>query len=47
MPSLTIIVMFLGSIPVAFVTAWAFALWAAVPLLTRVLWRLLVTRHLL
>ena len=33
--TLTIIVMFLLSIPVAFFTVWAFALWAAVPLLTR------------
>jgi hypothetical protein len=32
---LTVIVMFLVSIPVAFVLAWAFALWAAVPLVTR------------
>jgi uncharacterized membrane protein len=39
--SLTIIVMFLLSIPVAFFTAWAFALWAAVPFLTRAIrWRL-------
>lgn len=33
--SLTIIVMFALSIPVAFFTAWAFALWAAVPLVVR------------
>lgn len=41
-PSLAIVAMFLVSIPVAFVTAWAFALWVAVPLLTR-----LVRRRLL
>jgi uncharacterized membrane protein len=39
-PSLILIVMFLVSIPVAFVTAWAYALWAAAPLLTLVLQRL-------
>jgi uncharacterized membrane protein len=39
--SLTIIVMFLLSVPIAFFTPWAFALWAAVPLLTRAIrWRL-------
>jgi hypothetical protein len=39
--SLTIIVMFVLSVPVAFFTAWAFALWAAVPFLTRALrWRM-------
>ena len=32
---LTIIVMFALSVPVAFFTAWAFALWGAVPLVTR------------
>jgi uncharacterized membrane protein len=40
--SLAIVAMFLVSIPVAFVTAWAFALWVAVPLLIR-----LVRRRLL
>lgn len=40
--SLAIVAMFLVSIPVAFVTAWAFSLWVAVPLLTR-----LVRRRLL
>jgi uncharacterized membrane protein len=39
--SLTIIVMFVLSVPVAFFTAWAFALWAAIPLLIRALrWRM-------
>ncbi|HEX7161325.1 MAG TPA: hypothetical protein VF223_08830 [Trebonia sp.] len=39
--SLTIIVMFVLSVPVAFFTAWAFALWAAVPFLARALrWRM-------
>jgi len=38
--SLTIIVMFVLSVPVAFFTVWAFALWAAVPLLIRAIrWR--------
>jgi hypothetical protein len=38
---LTTIVMFALSVPVAFFTAWAFALWAAIPLLTRVVrWRM-------
>jgi uncharacterized membrane protein len=35
LPLLTVIVMFLVSIPVAFVSSWAFALWAAVPLVSR------------
>jgi hypothetical protein len=30
---------FLVSIPVAFVTPWAYACWAAGPLLQRVIWR--------
>jgi uncharacterized membrane protein len=34
-PSVTIIVTFLVSIPVAFFSPWAFALWAAVPVITR------------
>ena len=35
--SMNIVVTFLLSIPVAFVTPWAYALWAAGPLMTRVL----------
>jgi uncharacterized membrane protein len=35
--NLALIAMFLVSIPVAFVTGWAFALWGAAPLITRVL----------
>jgi uncharacterized membrane protein len=43
---LTLIVMFLLSIPVAFVTVWAFALWIAVPVLSPVVRRLLASgRH--
>ena len=38
--SVAIIIAFLVSIPVSFFTEWAFALWATVPLLTRVLRRL-------
>ena len=38
--SLAIIIAFLVSIPVAFFTEWAFALWATAPLLARVLRRL-------
>jgi uncharacterized membrane protein len=39
--SLTIIVMLVLSVPVAFFTVWAFALWAAIPLLTHALrWRM-------
>jgi uncharacterized membrane protein len=34
-PYLAVIVSFLVSIPVAFITAWAFALWIAVPLTSR------------
>jgi uncharacterized membrane protein len=38
--SFTVIVMFALAIPVAFFTAWAFALWAVIPLLIRaVRWR--------
>ena len=38
--SLTIIVLFALSVPVAFFTIWAFALWAAVPLVIRAIrWR--------
>ena len=37
--SLSIIIAFLVSIPIAFVTPWAFALWAAGPLIARVLRR--------
>jgi uncharacterized membrane protein len=40
-PGFTFIVMFLVSIPVAFVSTWAFALWAAVPLVSRVVRRLI------
>ena len=39
-PSVAIIIAFLVSIPVSFFTGWAFALWAAIPLLVRVLRRL-------
>ncbi len=39
-PSLAVIIAFLVSIPVSFFTGWAFALWAAIPLLVRVLRRL-------
>lgn len=39
-PRLALIIMFLVSIPLAFVTPWAFALWAASPLFGRVLERL-------
>jgi uncharacterized membrane protein len=43
---LTVIVTFLVSIPVAFATPWAFALWAAVPVLPRVLRRRMTSgRH--
>ena len=43
---LALIVMFLVSIPMAFVTAWAFALWIPVPMLSPVLRRLLASgRH--
>ena len=38
-PSLAVIIAFLVSIPVSFFTGWAFALWAAIPLLVRVLRR--------
>jgi uncharacterized membrane protein len=38
-PSVAIIIAFLVSIPVAFYTQWAFALWGTVPLLVRVLRR--------
>ena len=38
--SLAIIIAFLVSIPVSFFTGWAFALWAAIPLLVRVVRRL-------
>ncbi|MGD0557857.1 MAG: TMEM175 family protein [Streptosporangiaceae bacterium] len=42
----TLIAVFLVSIPVAFVTPWAFATWVAVPVLTRVLHRRAVNgRH--
>lgn len=44
-PSLAVIVAFLVSIPVAFVTAWAFALWGAVPLFAWVLRRLAGSRR--
>lgn len=45
-PYLVICVMFLLSIPVAFATNWAFALWAASPLATRGLRRILAQgRH--
>jgi uncharacterized membrane protein len=38
--SITVIVMFALAIPVAFFTAWAFALWAAIPVLIRAIrWR--------
>ena len=43
--SLAVIIAFLVSIPVAFVTGWAFALWGTVPLLARVLRRLPVIRR--
>ena len=43
---LTTIVMFALSVPVAFFTAWAFALWAAIPLLTRAIrWRMARGQH--
>jgi uncharacterized membrane protein len=43
---LTTIVMFALSVPVAFFTAWAFALWAAIPLLARAIrWRMARGRH--
>ena len=38
--SLAVIIAFLVSIPVSFFTGWAFALWAAIPLLVRVVRRL-------
>jgi uncharacterized membrane protein len=38
--SITVIVMFALAIPVAFFTAWAFALWAVIPVLVRIIrWR--------
>jgi uncharacterized membrane protein len=38
--SLTVIAMFVLAIPIAFFTAWAFALWAAIPVLIRAIrWR--------
>jgi uncharacterized membrane protein len=38
--SLTIIIVFTLSVPVAFFTAWAFALWAVIPVLSRTIrWR--------
>jgi uncharacterized membrane protein len=43
--SLAVIVGFLASIPVAFFSAWAFALWGAVPFIARVLRRLLGSRR--
>lgn len=43
--SLSVIIAFLVSIPVAFVTPWAFALWAAVPLVARVLRRVRGSRR--
>jgi uncharacterized membrane protein len=42
-PYLAVIVTFLVSIPVAFATTWAFALWIAIPLVTRGLRRLTAT----
>jgi uncharacterized membrane protein len=43
---LALIVTFLMSIPIAFVTGWAFALWASVPVLSPVLRRLMTSgRH--
>lgn len=39
-PRLALIIMFLVSIPLAFVTPWAFALWVASPMFGRVLERL-------
>lgn len=42
--SLTVIVMFTLSVPVAFFTTWAFALWAVVPLVARAVRRCLALR---
>jgi hypothetical protein len=35
LPTLTIIAMFLVSIPISFFTEWAYACWVAIPLVTR------------
>jgi uncharacterized membrane protein len=44
-PSLAIIAAFLASIPVAYFSGWAFAVWAAIPLLVRLLRPLLDGRR--
>jgi uncharacterized membrane protein len=45
LPTLTIIAMFLVSIPVSFFTEWAYACWVAIPLVTRAARWLIARRH--
>jgi uncharacterized membrane protein len=44
LPTLTMMALFLVSIPIAFFTQWAFACWVAIPLVTRVARRLIARR---